>query len=143
MFRGYLRFGLSPNVFPPRSERGQLEQNNFPYARVFFFSCLLKVLLACYYIYTKNLYSLPYIVNCTPVCECCIAIPALLIQNRIIFTVIQASLPTKPHYKELMQIYFCLVCFMLTAINSKAYSIKTYKYHICFQSTSKLSNYFR
>lgn len=42
------------------------------------------------------------------------------------------SFKPPPHYKELMQIYFCLVCFMLTAINSKAYSIKTYKYHICF-----------
>ena len=37
-----------------------------------------------------------------------------------------------PHHKEFMQIYFCLVCFILTAINLKAYSTKTNKYHTCF-----------
>lgn len=78
----YLCFGLSPRVFPPQTERWQLEQTNFLYTRELF-AFLLKVLLAYYYIYIKYPYSFPYIVNCTSICDCCIAIssPSITKQN--------------------------------------------------------------
>lgn len=114
----YPCFGLSPNIFlfPQQVREDSWNRQTFCTQETVFLSfegitCLLL------HLHKGSLFFPIYSKLHSCMWTLCSHFPPNTKQN---YLHCHSSLSFFPHYKELMQIYFCLVWFMLTAINSKA-----------------------